>query len=192
MELRQITEQNPWWEDKERINEDEKVRGAVSKRQKIEFALKTRIAKESAESEDVKLLMGIPGVNYYTALLLTSEIGDFSRFSSANKLVSWLGLAPRVHQSANTIYNGRITKEGSPRVRWALVQAARSAVRWLLLLISPFLLALDVLMALLTRNVEALISGLSGLLGLLGLLAGMFFPSVFSWWVKQRLTRKIE
>ncbi|HID20074.1 MAG TPA: hypothetical protein EYP28_03935, partial [Methanophagales archaeon] len=27
-------------------------------------------------------------------------------------------------------YNGRITKEGSPRVRWALVQAARSAVRW--------------------------------------------------------------
>jgi len=39
-------------------------------------------------------------------------------------------LAPRVHQSANTIYNGRITKEGSPRVRWALVQAARSAVRW--------------------------------------------------------------
>jgi Transposase IS116/IS110/IS902 family. len=47
-----------------------------------------------AESEDVKLLMGIPGVNYYTALLLTSEIGDLSRFSSANKLVSWLGLAP--------------------------------------------------------------------------------------------------
>lgn len=92
--------------------------------------VEARIAKESAESEDVKLLMGIPGVNYYTALLLTSEIGDFSRFSNANKLVSWVGLAPRVHQSANTIYNGRITKEGSPRVRWALVQAARSAVQW--------------------------------------------------------------
>lgn len=92
--------------------------------------VEARIAKESAESEDVKLLMGIPGVNYYTALLLTSEIGDFSRFSSANKLVSWLGLAPRVHQSGDTTYNGRITKEGSPRVRWALVQAARSAVQW--------------------------------------------------------------
>ncbi|NOR77649.1 MAG: transposase [Methanophagales archaeon] len=92
--------------------------------------MEARIAKESAESEDVKLLMGIPGVNYYTALLLTSEIGDFSRFSKANKLVSWLGLAPRVHQSGDTIYNGRITKEGSPRVRWALVQAARSAVQW--------------------------------------------------------------
>ncbi|MGB7002620.1 MAG: transposase, partial [Halobacteriota archaeon] len=90
--------------------------------------VEARIAKESVDSEDVRLLMGIPGVNYYTALLLTNEIGDFSRFSNANKLVSWLGLAPRVHQSADTNYNGRITKEGSPRVRWALVQAARSAV----------------------------------------------------------------
>ncbi|MFZ2071072.1 MAG: hypothetical protein WAV32_05680 [Halobacteriota archaeon] len=50
--------------------------------------VETRIAKELAESEDVKLLVGIPvpGVNYYTALLLTSEIGDFSRRSLQNKV----------------------------------------------------------------------------------------------------------
>jgi len=36
MELRQITEQNPWWEDKEKINEDEKVKEALLKRQKID------------------------------------------------------------------------------------------------------------------------------------------------------------
>lgn len=88
------------------------------------------IAEESVESDDVRLLMGIPGVDYYTAMLFTSEIGDITRFSSAGKLVSWLGLAPRVHQSGGTGYNGRITKEGSPRVRWSLVQSARSAVRW--------------------------------------------------------------
>jgi transposase len=55
--------------------------------------VEARIANESVESEDVKLLTGIPGVDYYTALLLTSEIGDYSRFSSANKLISWLGWA---------------------------------------------------------------------------------------------------
>jgi len=38
MELRQITEQNPWWENKEKINEDEKVKEALSKRQKISFS----------------------------------------------------------------------------------------------------------------------------------------------------------
>ncbi|RLF43102.1 MAG: IS110 family transposase [Thermoplasmata archaeon] len=108
---------------------DAELRHIGALKQLIE-EVEARIAKESMESEGVKLLMGIPGVDYYTALLFTSEIGDYSRFSSANKLISWLGLAPRVHQSGDTSYNGRITKEGSPRVRWALVQAARSAVRW--------------------------------------------------------------
>ncbi len=36
MEIRQITEQNPWWEDKGRINEDEKVKESVSRAHKIE------------------------------------------------------------------------------------------------------------------------------------------------------------
>ena len=36
MEIRQITEQNPWWEDKARINEDEKVRESASRTHKIE------------------------------------------------------------------------------------------------------------------------------------------------------------
>lgn len=40
MEIRQITEQNPWWEDKEKINEDEKVKEVLSKRQKIEYPFK--------------------------------------------------------------------------------------------------------------------------------------------------------
>jgi transposase len=89
-----------------------------------------KIAEESIESDDVKLLMTIPGVDYYTAMLFVSEIGDITRFSESNKLVSWLGLVPRVHQSGSTAYNGRITKEGSPRVRWTLIQAARIASRY--------------------------------------------------------------
>lgn len=46
-----------------------------------------RIALEAVDSEDVKLLMTIPGVDYYTALLFISEVGDISRFPSASKLV---------------------------------------------------------------------------------------------------------
>jgi len=89
-------------------------------------------------------------------------------------------------------------------INWCLEQlksafqlsvASLRHVRWLLLFISLFLLALDVLMAILTENVRTLISGLSllsGLLGLLGLLAWTFSPVVFSWWVEYMLTRKIE
>lgn len=64
--------------------------------------------KKKEKCDNVKLLMGIPGVDYYIALLFTSEVRDYSRFSSANKLTSWLNLAPRVHQSGDTSYNGRI------------------------------------------------------------------------------------
>jgi transposase len=84
-----LTEMNQFIFDAE-LRHIETMKGLIKE-------VEARIAKESAESEDVKLLMGIPGVNYYTALLFTSEIGDFSRFSNANKLGSWLGLAPRVH-----------------------------------------------------------------------------------------------
>ena len=43
--------------------------------------------------------------------------------------MSWIGLAPRVRQSGEKLRSGAITKEGSPRLRWALVQAAWVAVR---------------------------------------------------------------
>jgi len=35
MEIRQITEQNPWWEDREKIKEDEKIKIALTRKHKI-------------------------------------------------------------------------------------------------------------------------------------------------------------
>ena len=86
-----------------------------------------QIAKN--ESEDVRLLMSIPGIDYYSAVLICSEIGDISRFSGHNKLASWIGLVPSMHQSGTSFYNGRITKEGSKRLRWILVQCAHTSIR---------------------------------------------------------------
>ena len=41
-------------------------------------------------NEDVRLLMSVPGIDYYSAVLIHSEIGDISRFPSHNKLASWV------------------------------------------------------------------------------------------------------
>lgn len=81
------------------------------------------------DSEEIRLLMSIPGIDYYSAVLICSEIGDISRFPSHNKLASWAGLVPSMHQSGTSFYNGRITKEGSRRLRWILVQCAHTAIR---------------------------------------------------------------
>ncbi len=42
--------------------------------------------------EDVKLLMTIPGIGYYSAVLVKSEIGDVNRFPFPERLCSYAGL----------------------------------------------------------------------------------------------------
>jgi len=86
-----------------------------------------QIAKDAVHEEQAKLLMSMPGVDYYAAMILLSEIGDVKRFASPEKLASWVGLAPQVHQSGETQWTGHITRKGSKRARWILTQCAQSA-----------------------------------------------------------------
>ena len=45
-------------------------------------------------------------------------------------MVAYLGLDPRVYQSGSSpARGGRISKQGSPQARWALVEAARSVAQ---------------------------------------------------------------
>ena len=65
------------------------------------------------------------GINYFSAMMISSEIGDISRFSSPQKLVSWAGLwlPSAAHQSGNSLYMGRM-KDGNKKVRWILIEAS--------------------------------------------------------------------
>lgn len=74
-------------------------------------------------------LDGLVGIGPIMALTLRAEIGDIARFRSGPALASYAGLVPRVDSSATRVYHGRITREGSPWLRWALVEAARHAIR---------------------------------------------------------------
>lgn len=70
-----------------------------------------------------RLLTTIPGIGIFSATFMMAEIGDFSRFSHPSKLCRWAGLIPREHSSADKRKFGHITKEGSPWIRWLLVQS---------------------------------------------------------------------
>lgn len=77
----------------------------------------------------LQLLMSIPGVGYISALTILSEIGDISRFPSAKKLQSYAGLVPSTYASGSVIRHGRITKQGSRYLRFALIEVAHAQVR---------------------------------------------------------------
>lgn len=81
------------------------------------------------ESQEAELLMTIPGVGFYLALLILAEIGDVHRFGSARKLASYAGLVPTTRSSGGRTYHGRITKQGSTWLRWAMIQAVMHTVR---------------------------------------------------------------
>jgi len=77
----------------------------------------------------VEALTCLHGIGLYSALLIVAEIGEPGRFEDGRKVGAYAGLTARVHQSGSESYSGRITHQGSPWLRWILVQAAMHLVR---------------------------------------------------------------
>lgn len=86
------------------------------------------IAVEVVDDAVVRRLMTIPGIDMIVAASIVAAVGDFTRFSSAEKLVAYLGLHPKIRQSGGaTAVHGRITKAGPAQTRGMLVEAAWTA-----------------------------------------------------------------
>jgi len=93
-----------------------------------EIALIDReLAKQSLVDPRCLNLMTMPGVKPQAAIIVTSAIGDISRFPNPKQLASYAGLVPSVQQSGEGIHYGSITKQGSSLLRWIMVEAAHAA-----------------------------------------------------------------
>jgi transposase len=95
-----------------------------------EVAALDQQVKAAAEArEDCRRLMTHPGVGPVTALATVLTLGPVERFPRCRKLVSYVGLVPSEHSSGGKQRLGHISKQGSPFLRFLLVEAAQSAVR---------------------------------------------------------------
>ena len=63
-------------------------------------------------------------------MTILSAIGNISRFPHPKQLVAYAGLGASVHDSGQTHRTGKTTKTGRRELRWALVEAAWSAIRY--------------------------------------------------------------
>lgn len=71
-------------------------------------------------------IMSIPGIGYDMGSLIIGEIGDFSRFENADKLLAYAGMSPSTYQSGQ-LQNShpRMEKHGSKYLRYALFNATK-------------------------------------------------------------------
>ncbi|MCM8777593.1 MAG: IS110 family transposase [Candidatus Omnitrophica bacterium] len=88
-----------------------------------------QIRKIVKEEELAKLLMTIPGISWFSALLLLSEIGDIARFSSPKKLCSYAGLVPTTSQTDETVYHGHLKKDSNKYIKWVVIEAVEHIIK---------------------------------------------------------------
>ena len=89
-----------------------------------EIALVEReIARWLKADPGYRAIQALHGIGPITAAILVAEIGDVHRFPTARHLCSWAGMTPKLSESDTTSRSGRITKQGSTIVRWAVVES---------------------------------------------------------------------
>ena len=88
-----------------------------------------RIAALAAGDPRVRRLTTAPGVGPVTATAFVATLDDAGRFEDAHQVMAYLGLVPSEKSSGERQHRGRVTKAGSPRVRWLLVEAAWRTLR---------------------------------------------------------------
>lgn len=92
----------------------------------IEAAIK-RIMDEEIHSP----ILTIPGISYRMGAMIIAEIGDFSRFDSADKILAYAGMSPSTYQSGqlDNCYS-HMEKRGSRYLRYALYNATKYVCHW--------------------------------------------------------------
>lgn len=104
---------------------------SVARLRQVLAVVRTEAAQAEAEVRHASdrdplaiTLQQLRGIGPVLALTIRAEIADIRRFPTAAQLASYAGLVPRVDASAGRIRYGRITRRGSPWLRWALIEAA--------------------------------------------------------------------
>ncbi len=94
-------------------------------------AVEAKIAERVEADEQAKLLESVPGIGHYSALAISSRIGNIERFPRPDSLANYFGLTPACRNSGEATQRlGSITKRGSKLVRYLLGQAVVKVLRF--------------------------------------------------------------
>lgn len=89
----------------------------------IEQKLKQTFGKEK-HAKKIQLLQTHPGVGVVTSMMFATELFNPKRFNNTAEVAKYVGFAPTIIQSGQSLRDGPITKTGRPQLRSTLIQAA--------------------------------------------------------------------
>jgi len=92
-------------------------------KEKVE-ELEKRMAEVFRETEEIRLLLSLPGVGPLLAVVIALELGEIARFPDASRLASYAGTTPRVHSSGGRTRYGQLRPDVNRYLKWAFVEAA--------------------------------------------------------------------
>lgn len=87
--------------------------------------LTKQATKEQTRQEEI--IDSIPGCGEKLSAIISAEAGDITRFPSSSQLKAYVGIDPKVSQSGQSSYTGKMTKRGNSNLRYALFLAASVA-----------------------------------------------------------------
>ena len=81
-----------------------------------------------AAAKRCRLLLTAPGVGTITALAYVAAVERPEEFRNGRAVSAWVGLTPARHQSGQTDYSGRISRQGDVHLRTNLYEAANTVL----------------------------------------------------------------
>jgi transposase len=75
-------------------------------------------------TQELTLIMSMPGVGFIFGVVILSEVGDVERFPTAEHLASYAGTTPRVHSSGGKVRYGQVRSDVNRYLKWAFMEAA--------------------------------------------------------------------
>ena len=87
--------------------------------------------KQIMDEEIHSPILTIPGISYRMGAMIIAEIGDFSRFDSADRILAYAGMSPSTYQSGqlDNCY-AHMEKRGSRYLRYALYNSTKYVCQW--------------------------------------------------------------
>jgi transposase len=91
--------------------------------------LRAQLAEIGRHQPGARALLVHYGIGPLCAAIIWAELGDCRRFHNSDQAVRFTGLDVTVYSSDGKRSPGRLARQGSPELRWALFEAAKSAAR---------------------------------------------------------------